>query len=86
MLLLILLLGMELYLYMIFRGPDVSTAAHHSQFANATGKSKLIETEDAYDPVHSHLWAYRRTGENIKVSPGAKKKKQVGGMEHTAVV
>lgn len=55
--LILLLLGMELYLYMIFRGADVFTAAlsnqmpaaHRSQSANATGKSKLIKTGDAYE-------------------------------------
>lgn len=65
--------------------PNQLPAAHHSQSANATGKSKLIKTGDAYDPVHSRLWAYRKTGESIRVSPGAKKKTS-GGMEHTAVV
>lgn len=74
---------------MMFRGADVFTAAssnqqpaaHRSQSANATDKSKLIKTGAyEFDHVRSHLWAYRRTWEK---SPGAKKS---GGVEHAVVV
>lgn len=56
--------------------PNQLPAAYHSQSANATGKSKLIKTGDAYDPVHSHLWVYRRTGESIRVRVQELKKKK----------